>query len=59
MSDTQRCRDCVHWRFCSWFICSLTGEETECDFYPSKFQQAETKPPPPQESPAPRAKRPA
>lgn len=40
--QTQTCRNCTHWNYCSWLIGSLTGNETECDFEPSKFRPRET-----------------
>lgn len=33
------CGDCAHFaRKCSWFISSLTGKETRCDWSPSRFR---------------------
>lgn len=33
------CRDCAHFGpKCSWLISSLTGDETRCDWSPSRFK---------------------
>lgn len=31
------CSDCAYWKRCSWLI-GLNGEETECDWEPSRFK---------------------
>jgi hypothetical protein len=38
LPEGKTCRDCKWWfGLCSWLICSRTGDETECDWSPSKF----------------------
>lgn len=37
LPDGKCCEDCKHWKRCKWLISTLTGKETKCDFYPSRF----------------------
>ena len=37
LPDGKTCSGCVHDKRCK-FLISRKGTETECDFYPSKFQ---------------------
>lgn len=36
----QSCKACRHWRRCKALIQDLTGDESECDFSPSRFVRA-------------------
>lgn len=36
MSTSTLCRDCIHLPRCRWLL-QRTGEETECDWSPSRF----------------------
>lgn len=36
----QACRKCRHWKRCKSLIGDLTGDETQCDFAPSRFVAA-------------------
>lgn len=40
----KTCGDCKHWARCKALIQDLTGEETTCDFAPSRFVPKEAKP---------------
>lgn len=37
----KTCHDCVHFSRCSWLI-GIKGNETICDWLPSKFKQQTT-----------------
>ena len=34
----MRCRWCVYWPRCKSLIYTLTGDETKCDWFPSKYR---------------------
>jgi hypothetical protein len=38
LPEGKTCGDCAHWKRCSNLIDDLTGEETTCDFAPSRFK---------------------
>jgi hypothetical protein len=40
------CRDCAHFARCRALICTLRGDETKCDFTPSRFVAAPKASPP-------------
>lgn len=40
LPEGKTCKDCFWWKSpCSWLIASLTGDETTCDWSPSKFKE--------------------
>jgi len=38
----KTCKDCSHWKkTCEWLISSRKGNETTCDWNPSRFMEIE------------------